>query len=584
MKIHSARRSRNSEFSLTLVICICILGSALMFLFGTPVFARQSSTPDAKGYIAATEYKGSQSGLAIEIDAFWSGIFATTGAPYGTPNFLIIDQMTQTGCGVFVPSQNGAYYCDNDRAILIFPQFLDDIERDKGAYAPILIITHEWGHHIQNILGINPTTRKAEEVQADCMSGAFLRFAEENDILMPGDVIVSMNTAGIAGDQDPYIHGTQEERIMNIMRGYYIGVESGCYLPVSDPIVPATSSFSLPGTPEPITAASFRASSPLTAVAVAQYLPPHLPLARADCFRAIEEGALEFKQLLTRFRGNPHAESRLRALNWQATAYRKFACDTPADGEAGKIEVWIHAFANASGAQEAVDFFAATRSEGSQLMSDAAPTIGDRAMALSGPAFPGQEYTLYASQGPLLVRVTGISPSGIPSSNVLTVAQAVLAAQQTESQPEPAPSPRETARPSTAYLPAVPGVSYGECFRVIALGIYAYQDIVSAFSSSRSLSEIDQLGWQDGAYVVFSCPSPPTGRASQLEVIIHRFGDARAAVQAMPVLDAYVPGDNEVQECDTTGSLVVCVTGRSLAGQPLSDVQLVQEQVLTSVG
>ena len=63
-------------------------------------------------------------------------------------------------------------------------------------------------------------------------------------------------------------------------------------------------------------------------------------------------------------------------------------------------------------------------------MAATPPAIGDHAAVLSGPATNGKEFTLYVSEGPLVLRVTGVSPSGIPFINVLSVAQAILATRQ----------------------------------------------------------------------------------------------------------------------------------------------------------
>jgi hypothetical protein len=100
-----------------------------------------------------------------------------------------------------------------------------------------------------------------------------------------------------------------------------------------------------------------------------------------------------------------------------------------------------------------------------------------------------------------------------------------------------------------------------------------------------SRSQVDGLGWLDGAFVVFRCAEPPHGRASQLDVVIHQFRDPQAAQRALPYFDStYVPGVNEVRDCETAGAVLVCVTGRSLTGSPLSDTQFVLQQVVASAG
>jgi hypothetical protein len=316
---------------------------------------------------------------------------------------------------------------------------------------------------------------------------------------------------------------------------------------------------------------------------VLERLPTVLPLPHASCFRIEDEGNLSFDQLLGRFGGSADAAARLQSWAWQASAFRTFACDGPPGGEAGWIDVSLHLFADATSAQEAVDYFAAARAAGTTLLPGSPPAIGDHAAVLSGPATNGKEFTLYASEGPLLIRVTGVSPSGIPFADVLKVAQSILATQP-GSPSGAAGQPPTSSASAYSDLPSSPAVSYATCFSVIDDGTYAYSDLRSALSKTgMSESDIDALGWQDGAYRVFSCPAPPPGRATQLDVVIHRFRDATAAQQVVPFMrGSYVPAASEVRHCDAAASPVVCVLGRSLTGSPLSDVDFVLQQILGS--
>jgi hypothetical protein len=119
----------------------------------------------------------------------------------------------------------------------------------------------------------------------------------------------------------------------------------------------------------------------------------------------------------------------LSQWGWDGSAYRIWACDHPPEGEAGWIELNVHRFADAESAIAAVDYFAVARATGTSLILGGAARVGEHSATLSGPASNGKEFTIYASQGPVLVRVTGVSPSGIPFGNVLAVAQAALALQ-----------------------------------------------------------------------------------------------------------------------------------------------------------
>jgi len=153
-------------------------------------------------------------------------------------------------------------------------------------------------------------------------------------------------------------------------------------------------------------------------------------LPHSACFRIEDDGTYTFDELTARLGGTDDAATKLDEWGWQASSYRVFACDNPAEGEVGRVEINVHRFRDAISAQEAVDYFAAIRADGTLLIPGPTPPFGDYGVSLGGPTSDGSEVTIYANQGPLLIRVTGVSSNGIPFMNVLAVAQAVLAAQR----------------------------------------------------------------------------------------------------------------------------------------------------------
>jgi hypothetical protein len=153
-------------------------------------------------------------------------------------------------------------------------------------------------------------------------------------------------------------------------------------------------------------------------------------LAHAACFRIEGEGTYAFDELTNRLGGTDDAATRLDEWGWQASSYRVLACSNPPEGEVGWVEINVHRFRNAIAAQQAVDYFAAIRADGTLLIPGPTPPFGDYGVSLGGPTPNGSEVSIYASQGPLLIRVTGVSSSGIPFMNVLAVTQAVLAVER----------------------------------------------------------------------------------------------------------------------------------------------------------
>jgi hypothetical protein len=164
--------------------------------------------------------------------------------------------------------------------------------------------------------------------------------------------------------------------------------------------------------------------------AVPPPLPESLPLAHAACFRVEDEGTYSFAELTNLLGGTDDAAAQLSDWGWEGSSYRIFACDDPPGDEVGRVEVNAHRFKDAIAAQQAVDSFAAVRAEGGWLIPGPTPPMGDYGVSLAGPTTNGSEVTVYASQGPVVVRVTGVSADGIPFMNVLAVAQAVVATQE----------------------------------------------------------------------------------------------------------------------------------------------------------
>ena len=65
----------------------------------------------------------------------------------------------------FAQSATGPFYCPNDRKIYLDTAFFQDLEQrfhgcDVGSkscqFSQAYVITHEVGHHVQNLLGVSP--------------------------------------------------------------------------------------------------------------------------------------------------------------------------------------------------------------------------------------------------------------------------------------------------------------------------------------------------------------------------------------------------------------------------------------------
>lgn len=554
----------------------------VLAVLGSPVsIGAQTATPPTNDYRRVDDgdpYAGEYEDLERAMNAFWSDAFSAMEVAYQRP--VIAQRILDTACGERGVVSN-AFYCAIDQSIYIDPRFVAEQEALIGDYAPILVLAHEWGHHIQNLLHVPDNGGNAFELQADCLAGVYTRYAEDQGLLEQGDFVEALQISEAAGDpvwfpQDaPEAHGTYADRRNAVMRGYLDGVV-GCELN------------QLTATDEN----SEREDERIKGDTVENtgtggypdlWFPESPAVAHAACFRVdIDDPSWTLEELTARFTDGNAARQRLLDWGWQESGGRAFGCDKPPEDEAGWIDVHLHRFGSATSAQQAVDYFAATSAEGTWLRAVTPPAIGDHAVALTGPASNGKEFTVYASQGPLLIRVTGVSPTGIPFDNVLTVARSVLTANQGGSRPVPVPdTPPSSAQPATAYLPAVPAVNHGDCFQILDHGTYSYNDVVDALGrAGASRTQVDSLGWIDGAYVVFTCADPPFGRANQIDVVVHQFQEADQARRYFDRM--YDLGTNASRACDHAQVLVACVSARSESGSPLSDVHFVLSQVMSA--
>ena len=101
--------------------------------------------------------------IAADLDAWWAEQFA------GTEFCASIDVF-------YAP----AGYCSTNQEITISTGFVSPDA--VGALLPL--ISHEWGHHIQNLTDTGASTPLEQELQADCFAGAFIDFARQ-PVLVP---------------------------------------------------------------------------------------------------------------------------------------------------------------------------------------------------------------------------------------------------------------------------------------------------------------------------------------------------------------------------------------------------------------
>jgi predicted metalloprotease len=194
------------------------------------------------------------------IQDYWSGLL---GEQYVRTPTNFFTGSVQTACGG-ASSGSGPFYCPADQQVYIDLTFFDQLREQFGAqgglFVDAYVIAHEYGHHVQNLLGFNARVTPGEsgptsgsvrlELQADCFAGAWANHAEtvpddsgepliaditDDDIdraldaaARIGDDFIQENLGGGTVDQEAFTHGSSDQRQRWFRTGYGTGDPSAC--------------------------------------------------------------------------------------------------------------------------------------------------------------------------------------------------------------------------------------------------------------------------------------------------------------------------------------------------------------------
>ncbi len=156
-------------------------------------------------------------------------------------------------------------YCPEDQTIYTGQRTLWKLYSDAGDAAPAVGLAHEWGHHVQNVVGVPPAQTTVGQIsrenQADCIAGAWVAYADKQGLLNYPDDLYGIDAflAIIAEDEPGRSHGDLGERSDSLKLGIGSSLQ-GCNDFFPDSPVIATSSAS-PSPSSTATASSSASSS-----------------------------------------------------------------------------------------------------------------------------------------------------------------------------------------------------------------------------------------------------------------------------------------------------------------------------------
>lgn len=194
-----------------------------------------------------------------DTEVMWTEVFERQlGRTYRPPTLVLYKEVTQSPCGG-ASGATGPFYCPADRKAYLDTAFFTTLSQRLGAegdFAAAYVVAHEVAHHVQNELGIlvqaNTARRQMSqadsnrvsvmiELQADCLSGMWARFAQDElGTLERGDLQEAVNAARQIGDDTlqrgagrtpnphTFTHGTSEQRQRWFNRGFESGRVDQC--------------------------------------------------------------------------------------------------------------------------------------------------------------------------------------------------------------------------------------------------------------------------------------------------------------------------------------------------------------------
>jgi predicted metalloprotease len=206
----------------------------------------------------STDLEQQLCGAVNNVSDYWiEQLPISFGVDYQEANTVFFSDSVSTGCGQ-ASAQTGPFYCPLDGKVYFDLEFLTVLQNNFGATGDLAaqyIVAHEYGHHVQNVLGINEQMRQAQqsdpsranrysvalELQADCLAGAWARDASDQALFDdPQEVEEALNAAAAVGDDriqqktsgrvDPeaWTHGSSAQRVEWFQRGFQTGDPQRC--------------------------------------------------------------------------------------------------------------------------------------------------------------------------------------------------------------------------------------------------------------------------------------------------------------------------------------------------------------------
>jgi predicted metalloprotease len=218
--------------------------------------SQDTSAPPPEGGEAQDQGKEFVNFVLTDLDGFWTEQFQSSGKQLQPPGLVLFTNAVASGCGQ-ASSATGPFYCPLDQKAYVDLTFFNELDKRfkaPGDFAQAYVLAHEYGHHIQQQLGIEKQVRDESqsnpddanelsvrlELQADCFAGLWGRSVYQAGVLEDGDLEEGITAAEAVGDDriqeqtqgriDPesFTHGTSEQRRTWFRKGFDTGDIEQC--------------------------------------------------------------------------------------------------------------------------------------------------------------------------------------------------------------------------------------------------------------------------------------------------------------------------------------------------------------------
>jgi uncharacterized protein len=194
-------------------------------------------------------------GYVNSVQKYWTEEFSASGKTYQPVDTVLFTEATSSGCGS-ATAASGPFYCPVDKLVYLDLGFFNELRTRFGAQGGSLaqgyVIAHEYGHHVQDLLGTlqvggNDTGAQGRsvrtELQADCFAGVWANHAASTKILEPlteAQIADALDAAKSVGDDriqeatsgqvnpDAWTHGSADQRQKWFKTGYQSGDPTAC--------------------------------------------------------------------------------------------------------------------------------------------------------------------------------------------------------------------------------------------------------------------------------------------------------------------------------------------------------------------